>query len=259
MAFFASGFNPLTRTHTPCAIGPDKSDFRRLAGTVCLRIAVAYYGKLRGAPRPSTRFPVKFIRFLAIAVLAFEIPVPVYWLILHAPVSFWRKHIRLAFLVAVAAAWGIVDSLLYRFRLDLFRAHSSLWLALIGLAMIGFDVFTFSRSEGTLGGMRIVGHAELAGSRELIVRGLYARVRHPRYLGMMAGVFGACLIAASSLLWQASLVWLALALVAIRAEERELRARLGPAYAAYAEQVPALVPLRLRSRAKLPTGTSRES
>ena len=131
-------------------------------------------------------------------------------------------------------------------------------VALIGLAMIAFDVFTFSKSEGTLGGMRIVGHAELAGSRELIVRGLYARVRHPRYLGMMAGVFGACLIVASPLLWQASVLWLALALVTIRAEERELRARLGPAYAAYAEQVPALVPLRLRSRRKQP-GSGRES
>lgn len=107
--------------------------------------------------------------------------------------------------------------------------------------------------------MRIVGHAELAGRRELIVRGLYARVRHPRYLGMMAGVFGACLTVASPLLWQAILLWLALALVTIRSEERELRARLGPAYAAYADRVPALVPLRLKSRAKLPTGTGRES
>ncbi len=193
---------------------------------------------------------MRFIRFLAIAILAFEIAVPVYWLILHAPVGFWRRHVRLAFLVAVAAAWGITDSLLYRFRFDLFRAHRSLWLAPVGLAMIAFDVFTFSQSEGTLGGMRIVGHAELAGSRELIVRGLYARVRHPRYLGMMAGVFGACLIVASPLLWRASVVWLALALFTIRAEERELRTRLGPAYAAYAERVPALVPLRLGRGAK---------
>src|SRR5579862_235366 len=114
------------------------------------------------------RFPVKFIRVVAIAVLAFEVAVPVYWLILHAPVEFWRRHIRGAFLAAVVGAWGLVDSLLYRFRLDLFRVHDSLPVALIGLAMIAFDVFTFSKSEGTLGGMRIVGHAELAGSRELV-------------------------------------------------------------------------------------------
>ena len=207
---------------------------------------------------------MRLIRFLAIAVLAFEIAVPVYWLILHAPVGFWRRHIRAAFFVAVAAAWGVVDSLLYRFRFDLFRAHSSVLPALIGLALIAFDVFTFSQSEGTLGGMRIVGHAELSGNRELIVRGLYAHVRHPRYLGMMAGVFGACLIVASPLLWEAGALWLALVLFTIRAEERELRARLGPAYAAYAEQVPALVPLRLgrdakRSGSPPPAGAGRES
>lgn len=197
-------------------------------------------------------FLVRFIRFLAIAVLAFEIAVPVYWLILHAPVGFWRRHIRGAFLAAVVGAWGISDSLLYHFRLDLFRAHTSLPAALIGLAMIGFDVFTFTKSEGTLGGMRIVGHAELAGSRELVARGLYAHVRHPRYLGMMAGVLGACLIVASRVLWETSVLWVALALFTIGAEERELRARLGPAYAAYAEQVPALLPLRLKAGPKRP-------
>ena len=195
---------------------------------------------------------MRFVRFLAIIVLAFEAPVPVYWLILHAPVSFWRKHIRAAFFIAVAAAWGIVDSLLYHFRFSFFRSHSSLLPALFGLALIGLDVFTLSKSEGALGGMRIVGHAELTGSRELIVRGLYARVRHPRYLGMMAGVLGACLIVASPLLWRASVVWLALALLAIRAEERELRRRLGPAYDAYAERVPALLPLRVWPWAKRP-------
>jgi protein-S-isoprenylcysteine O-methyltransferase Ste14 len=91
----------------------------------------------------------------------------------------------------------------------------------------------------------------------LIARGLYARVRHPRYLGMMAGVFGSCLIVGSAPLWAASLVWLSLALLSIHAEERELRTRLGPAYAAYAEHVPALLPLRLRPR-KTPIASGRE-
>lgn len=177
-------------------------------------------------------------------------PVPVYWLILHTRVFFWRRHIRAAFPIAVLAAWGIVDFLLYHFRLELFRRNLSFAPALMGMIMIGIDVFTFSRSEAVLGGHRIVGHSELSGSRELIARGLYARVRHPRYLGMMAGVFGACLVIASSSLWAASVLWLLLALFAIRAEERELHARLGTAYAAYADQVPALLPFRLSLRSK---------
>lgn len=185
-------------------------------------------------------------RFIAIVVLAFEMPVPIYWLILHVPVSFWRRHVRAAFPVAVVAAWGIVDILLYRFRLELFQRDGVSWLALLGTGLIAIDVFTFTKSEAVLGGRRIVGHSELAGSRELIARGLYQRVRHPRYLGMMSGVLGACLIIALPPLWAASVLWLVLALLAIRAEERELHARLGAAYAAYAERVPALLPFRMR-------------
>lgn len=187
-------------------------------------------------------------RLIAIFVLAFEMPVPIYWLILHKLVLFWRKHVRAAFLVAVVAAWGIVDVFLYRFRLELFRRDAVSWLALLGLVLIGVDVFTLAKSEAVLGGRRIVGHSELAGSRELVARGLYTRVRHPRYLGMMSGVLGACLIIALPPLWAASVVWLLLALLSIRAEEHELHARLGPAYAAYAERVPALLPFRVRPR-----------
>jgi protein-S-isoprenylcysteine O-methyltransferase Ste14 len=40
-------------------------------------------------------------------------------------------------------------------------------------------------------------------------------------------------------------VWLAATLIMIRIEERELRQRFGAAYAAYAERVPMLLPLRL--------------
>ena len=195
-----------------------------------------------------TSFLEKAVRLIAIAVLAFEMPVPIYWLTLHTPVFFWRRHIRAAFPVAVLAGWGIIDSLLYRFRLELFRRDGLSWLALVGMVLIAFDVFAFSTCEAALGGRRIVGHSELAGRRELIVRGLYARVRHPRYLGMMSGVFGACLVIALPPLWAASILWLILALLTIRAEEHELHARLGPAYAAYAERVPALLPFRLGSR-----------
>jgi protein-S-isoprenylcysteine O-methyltransferase Ste14 len=211
-------------------------------------------------PSSMSIFLDKAIRSIAIAVLAFEMPVPIYWLMLHTPVAFWRRHMRAAFPVAVLIAWGAVDFVLYRFRLELFRHDVSFWPALLGAALIGFDVFAFCTSEAVLGGHRIVGHSELAGSRELIARGLYARVRHPRYLGMMAGVFGSSLILASAPLWAASLVWQVLALLSIHAEERELRARLGPVYAAYAEQVPALLPLRWRPRkTAVPSGREHRS
>jgi protein-S-isoprenylcysteine O-methyltransferase Ste14 len=194
-------------------------------------------------------------RLIAIVILAFELPVPVYWLILHGPISFWRRHMRAAFPVAVIVAWGIVDSLLYWFRLEAFRRDVHFWAIALGLVLIAFDIFALAKTEFTLGGRRIVGHSELAGSRELIARGLYTRVRHPRYLGMMSGVLGAWFIVGKPIvgtgfLWLAAMFWLLLVFLMIRAEERELRARLGPPYAAYAEHVPALLPFPRPSRAK---------
>lgn len=190
-----------------------------------------------------------FARVFAIAILAFEMPVPVYWLVLHAPASFWRRHIRPAFFTAVVSAWGIGGALMHHFGAELFHRNlGQMWLIPLGLILLGCDIFTFCKSEASLGGRRIVGHSELAGSHQLIARGLYARVRHPRYAGMILGVIGAALVIGAKMLWMLTIVWLGVVAVMIHMEERELRLRLGPAYAAYADAVPAVIPLPRRSR-----------
>ncbi len=61
---------------------------------------------------------------------------------------------------------------------------------------------------------------------------------------MMLGVLGVCILAGSQWLWIVAVAWWIAALAIIRIEERELRERFGPAYAAYAERVPMLLPLR---------------
>ena len=58
---------------------------------------------------------------LPFVVLAFEMPVPFYWLVLHGGVEFWRKRIAAGYLCAVAVAWGGGGCLLYHFRAQLFR------------------------------------------------------------------------------------------------------------------------------------------
>lgn len=191
---------------------------------------------------------------LAAVVLAFEMPVPFYWLVLHGGVEFWRKRARAGYLSAVLIAWGLGDSLLFHFRAQLFRdpliassAGSSappVWAIVAGALLIAADAILLTTVEMELGGHRLVGHAELTGRGEMTAKSLYAWVRHPRYLGMILAVFGACLLGASPQLWIAATLWLLVALAAIWFEERELRARFGPAYIAYARRVPALLPLR---------------
>ena len=175
----------------------------------------------------------------------------------HLLAGLARRHRILArawtlgYLVAVGAAWGLGGWMLYHFRTQLLAATDRpIWAVVSGVVLMVADVAILSIVETELGGRRLVGQAELTRSGELAVRGLYARVRHPRYLGMMLGVLGACLLAGSRPLWLVAALWWIAALIIIRLEECELRNRFGAAYAAYAERVPALLPVRFRSRSE---------
>jgi protein-S-isoprenylcysteine O-methyltransferase Ste14 len=202
------------------------------------------------APEGKSRHDMRTIHWITGIVLAFELPVPFFWLILHGGVEFWRRHVRAGYLLAGVGAWGGGGWLLYSFRASLFPATSRpLWAIVVGLALIAADAWILTIVEMALGGRRLVGHAELTHSGELATRGLYTIVRHPRYLGMALGVLGACLLVGSPQLWIVAALGLGVALVSIRLEERELRARFGPAYTAYAKRVPALLPIRFPARA----------
>ncbi|MEU4241840.1 isoprenylcysteine carboxylmethyltransferase family protein [Actinoplanes sp. NPDC026619] len=80
-------------------------------------------------------------------------------------------------------------------------------------------------------------------------RYLYAWLRHPMMLGLLIAFWATPHLSAGHLFFAiAASGYIA---VGIRFEERDLRASLGPDYAAYAERVPALVP-RHRRRAGAP-------
>ena len=190
---------------------------------------------------------MRFLHWFAALVLVVELPVPIYWLIMHGGIGFWRGRGRTAYWVAVGAAWGLGGWMLFHFlRPGLFAATDRpLWSIVAGVLLMGADVAILFIVEAEMGGRRLVGQAELTRSGELAVSGLYSHVRHPRYLGMMLGVLGVCLLAGSMKMWLVAAVWWVAALVIIGLEERELRSRFGAAYAAYAERVPALLPIRL--------------
>ncbi|MGV1003251.1 MAG: methyltransferase family protein [Candidatus Nanopelagicales bacterium] len=80
----------------------------------------------------------------------------------------------------------------------------------------------------------------------LFTQGIYARVRHPMYLGVLM-VAAASTLAGGRLLALLALVGLALVLlVKIRFEEKLLEAEFGWEYSVYATHVPALLPRMFR-------------
>jgi len=194
---------------------------------------------------------MRFLHAVAGFILFFELPIPIYWLILHPFNSFWRSRICAAFWVAGLTAWTSGGVLLWIYRPLLLSAARPSWVAIAaGLVLIGIEVYLFLRVERELGSRRLVGHAELTGTGEMFTGGLYAHVRHPRYSGMFCAVVGAALLGGTLRLWAVLAAWWVLALVVIRLEERELDARFGPAYAAYRKRVPALLPFRMWTSSK---------
>jgi protein-S-isoprenylcysteine O-methyltransferase Ste14 len=194
---------------------------------------------------------MRFLHAVAGFFLFFELPIPIYWLILHPFNSFWRNRVRAAFWIAGLTAWTTGGVLLWISRPLLLSAARPSWAAVAaGLALIGVEVYLLVRVEHELGSRRLVGHAELTGTGEMFTGGLYTRVRHPRYAGMFCAVVGVALLAGTSLLWAVLAVWGILALIVIRLEERELAARFGSAYIDYRKRVPAFLPFRVWNSSK---------
>lgn len=80
----------------------------------------------------------------------------------------------------------------------------------------------------------------------LETRGLYARVRHPGYLGALLAATGALLAFGSAAALPALLAFAAALAVRVRLEERLLARRFGDAWRVYRERTSAFLPLPRR-------------
>jgi protein-S-isoprenylcysteine O-methyltransferase Ste14 len=185
----------------------------------------------------------RILRAFAALVLFAELPVPLYWLILHPGMAYWRKHLRAAFWFAGLSAWTLVGILLFHYRGKLLSLSTPpAWRIALGLPLIAVEFYTLRKVGQQLGTRRLVGHAELTQTGELEIRGLYAHIRHPRYAAMFCAVLGACLIAGAPRLWLIAAAWWLVQLAVIALEERELLSRFGSPYEDYRRGVPAFVP-----------------
>ena len=112
----------------------------------------------------------------------------------------------------------------------------------VGLALvvagIGFSMWA-ARTLGRHFDMEVEVHE----GHEVVDRGPFAIVRHPVYLGLAIHLLGACLATGNDLLSVGTLFGAIPALfIRASAEEGLLRETLGPAYDAYAQHVPMLIP-----------------
>jgi protein-S-isoprenylcysteine O-methyltransferase Ste14 len=187
--------------------------------------------------------------WLAALVLFLQLPIPLFWFIVHPQVNFWRRHQKAGYVTGLLLSWGPVTVCLFLFRHEIFRRDwPSPWSMLAGFALLFIEGWIFWRVGHDLGTSRLVGKTELSGGGEMANQGIYSRIRHPRYLGSLLAILGACFLAGTRVMWTIAAVWCVLTLMAIALEERELRARFGAAYEEYCRRVPRFVPLRPKTR-----------
>jgi protein-S-isoprenylcysteine O-methyltransferase Ste14 len=186
---------------------------------------------------------VHLFRYLALIIFALDLPVPIYWFILHPFANFWRRNIQAAFWFAGLFSWAASAIFVTIFRYQLFGEKiSSPLTALAAILLIATDFTLLFYSGKFLGAKKLVGHAELSGKSELTTTGLYKYVRHPRYTGMICALIGACLIAQTKFAWIVGAVWFTCVLISISTEEREMRRRFGVAYEEYSRATPRFLP-----------------
>jgi protein-S-isoprenylcysteine O-methyltransferase Ste14 len=193
-------------------------------------------------------------RVVALMLLVTLPPAVLLWFAIHPLARFWRRLgfgctyglLSVPCAALMAATWAARHLLLGP---DL----GTSWPLVAGAVGCGVVAGAIARQRGRLLTFGILaGLPELSPARypgRLLSEGIYARVRHPRYVEVAIGTLAYALFAnhvATYVLW---LLLLPALLLLVRLEERELRERFGPAWEEYAARVPRFVPRRRRDGA----------
>lgn len=123
--------------------------------------------------------------------------------------------------------------------------NGHLWVALTGGSAFVLTAIMLLSNAIILGGLIVMGAAWWQvhkANSELVTSGLYSRVRHPQYLGLLLITVG-FLIQWPTII--AVAMWPVLMLMyyrLARREEKEMEDRFGERYVAYRQQVPMFLP-----------------
>jgi protein-S-isoprenylcysteine O-methyltransferase Ste14 len=189
--------------------------------------------------------------YLALILLIGVPPACVYWLVVHPMAGFWQRLGPGWTFSFVGALFGVVMVALFLARGPLLATEFGTSPLLIALAIpclsVGAVIEFKCRKHLHIG--TLIGLPELDPGRhppKLLSEGIYARIRHPRYVAGTLSLLGNTLVANYLAVYVVfALLVPALYLIAVL-EERELRERFGSEYEAYSRRVPRFVPKRGR-------------
>jgi protein-S-isoprenylcysteine O-methyltransferase Ste14 len=176
------------------------------------------------------------------------------WFIVHPLTPQWRKVGPLVTYLTVLAIVVPLMALVYRLRALLMRVHFGVGWPLIAGALVLFGcaccIAVLRRRRLTPAIM--FGLPQLLGRAcdgALITDGIYAHVRHPRYVEVALSLAAIALFTGYLTVYMVAALCVPVIYLVVLLEERELRERFGVEYEEYCRRVPRFVP-RLRARRK---------
>ncbi len=174
-------------------------------------------------------------------------PVMAIWFFIHPFVGFWRRvgptltYLTVsAPLIGAGAAFALARHSLLSVE---FGTQPLLWLP--ALLSYGSAVFIGIQIRKQLTPRMVVGVPELArdqSHRRLVTGGIYARIRHPRYVAILLAMLGCALFSNYLALYLLVPIYAAVIYLVTLLEERELLAVFGAEYERYRERVPRFIP-----------------
>jgi protein-S-isoprenylcysteine O-methyltransferase Ste14 len=186
------------------------------------------------------------IDYIALFYLVLVLWIPFYWLVFHTAIHFWRRWGYRAFCVALPV-WLIFAAGVILSRHGLFAGR----LKRSALTWAGGGVLFFLASwldvqtRHALGWRRLAGLTELNPQHRLcgVIRtGIYARLRHPRYLLYILSILSMAFLTGAPAIFLLAFLNILMYQILAPLEERELRDQYGPQYEDYQRLVPRFVP-----------------
>jgi protein-S-isoprenylcysteine O-methyltransferase Ste14 len=175
------------------------------------------------------------------------------WLCIHPFADRWRRigpgWTYAILLVPITALGAVVFRARHRLLAVDYGTHHGL-LILGFVAALGAGLIAYRR-RGLLTFAVLAGLPELSPERHprnLLTEGIYARIRHPRYVELSLWVLAYACVANYLATWIALAALLPALYLIVVLEERELRERFGQEYADYASRVPRFIPRSARPR-----------
>ena len=193
---------------------------------------------------------LRIVDGVALFYLILLLWIPFFWFVFHPAIRYWRRIGNRSFWVALPVWLGFALALILT-RHGLFarriERNALTWIAGGGLFLVASWLEVQTRR--TLGWRRLVGLPEVNPehpSGGVAQTGVYARVRHPRYLFYMVVLVSLALLTGATAIFLLAILNILMYQILAPIEERKLLEQYGPPYEAYRQSVPRFVPRRGR-------------